>query len=72
MVAIEDKQWKTAVDQLGHANQRDPRVLYLEAVAMKSAGDAKGAKAMAAKSANFNGLAPDFGYVRAKAQALTK
>ncbi|MEP6859150.1 MAG: tetratricopeptide repeat protein [Deltaproteobacteria bacterium] len=72
MVAIEDKQWKTAVDQLGHANQRDPRVLYLEAVAMKGAGDAKGSKAMAAKAANFNGLAPNFGYVRAKAQALTK
>ena len=72
MVAIEEKQWKTAVDQLAKANQRDPRVLYLQAVAMKGAGDAKGAKAMATKAANFNGLAPDFGYVRAKAQALTK
>jgi hypothetical protein len=72
MIAIDDKQWKTAVDELSHANQRDPRVLYLAAVAMKGAGDANGAKTMAAKAANFNGLAPDYGYVRAKAQALAK
>ncbi|HET9987904.1 MAG TPA: tetratricopeptide repeat protein [Kofleriaceae bacterium] len=72
MIAIDESQWKTAVDELSHANQRDPRVLYLAAVAIKGAGDAKGAKAMAAKAANFNGLAPDYAYVRAKAQALAK
>jgi tetratricopeptide (TPR) repeat protein len=72
MIAIDAKQWKTAVDELGHANLRDPRVLYLSAVAMKGAGDVKGAKAMAQKAADFNGLAPDYAYVRAKAQALAK
>ena len=70
MIAIEDKKFSVAIDELSHANQRDPRVLYLSAVAMRGAKDTKGAKAMAAKAADFNGLAPDYAYVRAKAQAL--
>jgi len=72
MVALETKQWKTAADELAHANQRDPRVLYLAALALKGEGDAKGAKAMALRAADFNGLAPDYAYVRANAKALTK
>ncbi|HEY6034296.1 MAG TPA: tetratricopeptide repeat protein [Kofleriaceae bacterium] len=72
MVALETKQWKTAADELAHANQRDPRVLYLAALALKGEGDAKGAKAMALRAADFNGLAPDYAYVRASAKALTK
>jgi tetratricopeptide (TPR) repeat protein len=72
MIALEDKKFSVAVDEFAHANQRDPRVLYLAAVALGGAKDTKGAKAMAAKAADFNGLAPDLVYVRAKAQALTK
>jgi len=72
MIALEDKKFSVAVDELSHANQRDPRVLYLAAVALGGTKDSKGAKAMAAKAADFNGLAPDLVYVRAKAQALAK
>jgi len=72
MVALETKQWKTAADELAHANLRDPRVLYLAAIALAGEGDAKAAKAMALRAADFNGLAPDYAYVRAKAKALAK
>src|SRR3569833_88286 len=72
MVALETKQWKTAADELAHANLRDPRVLYLAALALAGEGDAKAAKAMALRAAGFNGLAPDYAYVRAKAKALAK
>ena len=70
MVAIEDKKFSVAVDELAHANQRDPRVLYLQAVALHGMKDETRAKQMAAKAADFNGLAFNYVYVRAKAQAL--
>lgn len=70
MIAIDDGKFPTAVEELGKANQRDPRVLYLAAVAKKGAGDVKAAKVMAAKAADFNGLAPNYAYVHAKAKAL--
>ncbi len=70
MIALEDKKFGVAVSELARANQRDPRVLYLQAVALKGAGDASAAKAMATKAADFDGLAPDYAYVRARARAL--
>jgi tetratricopeptide (TPR) repeat protein len=70
MILIEDSKFREAADELGKANLRDPRVLYLSAVALQKAGDAKGAKAMAAKAADFNGLAANYAYVRGKARAI--
>jgi len=70
MIAMAAKDWKTAVTELARANQRDPRVLYLEAVALHGAGDASKAKAMATKAATFNELAINLGFVRAKSAAL--
>lgn len=70
MVAMATKDWKTAVAELAKANQRDPRVIYLAAVALQGAGDVAKAKAMAAKAANFNELAINLGFVRGKSVAL--
>ena len=59
-----------AVQEFAQANQQDPRILYLTAVALKGAGDAQGAAAMAAKAAAFNRLSFNYGYVRAKAMKM--
>jgi tetratricopeptide (TPR) repeat protein len=72
MIASAEKSWKTAVVELAQANQNDPRVLYLAAIALQGSGDAAKAKAMAVKAAEFNGLALNYGYVRTKAKELAR
>ena len=72
MIAIDESKFAVATGELAKANQRDPRVLYLSAVALAGSGNAKSAKAMAARAADFNGLAPNYAYVRSKAKALAK
>ena len=72
MVAMAAKDWKTAIAEFNKANQRDPRVIYLTALAYQGAGDAAKTKATAAKAADFNELALNLGFVRGKAKALTK
>jgi tetratricopeptide (TPR) repeat protein len=69
-IALAEHAFKVAVAELGKANQRDPRVLYLSALALQGAGNAKAARATAQRVAEFNGLAFDYAYVRAKARAL--
>jgi tetratricopeptide (TPR) repeat protein len=70
MIAIADKSFANAVTELQQANQQDPRVTYLLAVAFQGKGDAKKARETAEKAANFNGLNPNFAYVRTKARAM--
>jgi len=69
-IALAEGKFKVAVAELAKANQRDPRVMYLSATALQGAGDAKGARAMAKRAADFNSLAFDYAYVRAKAIKL--
>ena len=56
--------------ELAQANQQDPRVLYLLAVAHQAAGDPVKAKQAGVQAADFNGLSPNYGYVRGKAKAM--
>jgi tetratricopeptide (TPR) repeat protein len=60
-----------AVAELRQANQQDPRVLYLLAVALEGKGDTRTAKETATQAANWNALSPTYGYVRGKARAMT-
>lgn len=69
-IALADKRAAEAVKELREANQQDPKVLYLLALAYRDAGDARQAAAFATKAARFNGLAFNYGYVRTKAAAL--
>jgi tetratricopeptide (TPR) repeat protein len=71
-LALAKKDYATAAAELRQANQRDPRVLYLLAVALEGGGDHKTATEMAVKAADFNGLSPTYGYVRGKARAMLK
>ena len=70
LIALNEKLYSRAVTELGQANPRDPRIMYWTAVALRFNNEIKQSRAMAAKAANFNGLAPNYGYVRAKAKAL--
>ena len=70
MIALAEKEYAPAVQELKLANQQDPRILYLTALALQGAGDASGAATFAAKAAKFNGLNINYGYVRTKARKL--
>ncbi len=68
--ALAENRPAAAVQEFARANQQDPRILYLTAVAHQAAGDAQHASALAAKAAKFNGLNFTYGYVRTKAQKM--
>jgi tetratricopeptide (TPR) repeat protein len=68
LIALADKQPAVATQEFSLANQQDPRILYLTAVAWREAGNAAKASSFAGKAAKFNGLSFNYGYVRKKAQ----
>ena len=69
-IALAEKNYPAAVTELRQANQQDPRVLYLTAVALQGKGDRQGAKEVGAQAPNFNGSVRHYGYVRGKAKAM--
>jgi tetratricopeptide (TPR) repeat protein len=72
LIALAEKRSTDAVQELTRANQQDPRILYLTAVALRDAGDLQKATVLAAKAAKFNGLAFSYGYVRTKAAKIVR
>ena len=68
---MDEKRYATAVEELKLANQQDPRVVYLTALALEGAGDLPHARTVAAKAARFNGLGFNYAYVRARAQRMS-
>ena len=56
--------------ELEQANQQDPRVLYLLAVALQGKGEAQKAREVGARAADFNGLSANYAYVRSRAKQL--
>jgi tetratricopeptide (TPR) repeat protein len=71
LIALAEKRAPVAVQEFTSGNQQDPRILYLAAVALREAGDARKASAMASKAAKFNGLSFNYAYVRNKAAKMT-
>jgi tetratricopeptide (TPR) repeat protein len=69
-VALAEKDHATAVAELRQANQQDPRVLYLLAVALQGKGELQAAKDTGAQAADFNALSNTYGFVRGKAKAM--
>jgi len=69
-IALAEKRPAEAVKEFAGANQQDPRILYLTALALRESGNAREAAAVATKAARFNGLAFSSAYVRAKAAKL--
>jgi hypothetical protein len=69
-IAIAEKDYSSAATELRQANQQDPRVLYLTAVALQGKGDRRSAKEVGTQAAGFNGLSNTYGFVRIKARKL--
>jgi tetratricopeptide (TPR) repeat protein len=69
-IALAEKDYATAAAELRQANQQDPRVLYLTAVALQGKGDSRSAKEVGIQAAEWNGLSNTYGYVRSKARTL--
>ena len=69
-IGLAEKNYTAAAAELRQANQQDPRVLYLVAVALQGKGDARAAKDAAVQAADWNALSNTYGYVRGKARAM--
>jgi tetratricopeptide (TPR) repeat protein len=69
-IALAEKNYTVAVGELQKANNQDPRVVYLLAVALEAKGEGVAAKQTAATAADWNALSNTYGYVRGKARAL--
>jgi tetratricopeptide (TPR) repeat protein len=67
-IALEEKNYDSAISELGQANQQNPDVLYLQAQAYKGKGDAANAKAFFTKAAKFNSL-PQLNYALVRTRA---
>jgi tetratricopeptide (TPR) repeat protein len=70
MVALADKDYATAHTELALADQRDPRVLMLTALAYQGAGDADQAMEAAVAVADYNSLHFNYGFVKKKAEDM--
>jgi tetratricopeptide (TPR) repeat protein len=70
-IALQEKSYPAAAAELEQANQQDPRVMYLLAVALRGKGDGQKARTVATRAGDFNGLSATYGFVRGKAKALT-
>lgn len=70
LIASAEGKHAAAAAELEKANLQDPRVLFNLASAYQGKGDEKKAKETAKRAADFNGLSPNYAYVRAKAKQL--
>ncbi len=68
-IALEEKNYDTAIAELAQANQQNPDVLYLLGQAYHGKGDAAKAKEGFTKAAKFNSLPQlNYAFVRSKAE----
>jgi len=68
-IALEEKNYDSAVAELGQANQQNPDVLYLLGHAYHGKGDTAKAKESFTKAAKFNSLPQlNYAFVRSKAE----
>lgn len=69
MIALEEKDYDTAIAELGEANQQNPYNHYRLAQAYEGKGDTDKAKELYNKAANFNALNNlNYAFIRGKAQ----
>jgi tetratricopeptide (TPR) repeat protein len=72
IIALAQKDWDTAIAELGRANPQNPQDLYRICVAFKGKGDAGKATEYCTKAADFNSLPnANYAWVRVKAKAGT-
>ena len=71
MIALAEKKYAEAAQELALANQQDPCVLYLRSVALRGAGDQQAAEAMATRAVKYNGLNFNSAYIKGRARTAT-
>jgi tetratricopeptide (TPR) repeat protein len=68
-IALAEKDYDTAITELGQANEQDPRNLYRLSLAFQAKGDSGKAREYCRKAADFNSLpALNYAFIRGKAQ----
>jgi tetratricopeptide (TPR) repeat protein len=71
-IALKEKKYDEALTELAKANQQDPQVIYLTAVAWRGKGDEAKAKEYAAKAANANVLPlMTYAFIRTEAKRMS-
>jgi len=71
LIALEQKDYAGAIEELKQANQQDPRVLYNLALASQASGKTEDARSYAKDAARFNALPfMNYAFVRGKAEKL--
>jgi len=71
MIALEEKEYDKALEELQQANQQNPHNLYRMMLAYEGKGDKENAKAFCVKAAKFNALnSLNYAFIRHKAQRL--
>jgi tetratricopeptide (TPR) repeat protein len=69
MIALEKKQYKTAIAEFEQANLQNPQNLFRLAKALQESGDKARAKDVMAQAAKFNGLpALNYAFIRMRAE----
>ena len=72
-IALKEKQYDGAIAHFAEANQQDPKVVYLTALAYQGKGDAVKAKELAARAANANVLPlVSYAFVRTEATRMAE
>jgi tetratricopeptide (TPR) repeat protein len=72
-IALQEKQYDAAIAHFAEANQQDPQVVHLAALAYQGKGDAGKAKELAARAAKANVLPlVSYAFVRAKATSMAE
>ncbi len=69
-IALDEDNPAGARDHLAQANQQNPRILFMQAMAYHDLGDAEMEKEMLRKTAYFNGLNFNYAYVRSGAKKI--
>ena len=68
-IALKERDFDKAVDELGQANQQDPYILYTLATAYQGKGDAAKAKEFAKRAADMH-ILPDIRYALVRTKAM--
>lgn len=69
-IALHRENFPWALEEFGQANQRDPRVLYLTALAYRGQGDSSRARFYSERAAKFNGIDFNYAFVRERANRM--
>ncbi len=68
MIAVQGKDWDTALTELGKAGGQNPRVSYLTGMAWQGKGDATKAAEAFRAAADYNQLNGVYGFIRPQAR----